>query len=176
MLLRPLRSADAELDHDAVTSSAAQLRRWSDSPWPADDFTLADNRADLELHECEHDKGAAFTFTVLDPEESRCLGCVYVGPVWPEAAPLCEGAALAASVGFWVRTSELACDLDRHLLATLRTWLKDEWAFDCVLFTNNLQETRQQGLLSDAGLERLPLRWPDGRPGLAFREVLHRPT
>ena len=43
--LRPLRATDVELDYDAVMSSAAMLRRWRQSKWPADNFTLAENLA-----------------------------------------------------------------------------------------------------------------------------------
>ena len=42
LLLRPLRATDAALDYDAVMASPAELRAWSQSTWPADDFTLAD--------------------------------------------------------------------------------------------------------------------------------------
>jgi RimJ/RimL family protein N-acetyltransferase len=122
LILRPLRASDAERDYDAVMSSPSELRRCRGSDWPSDDFTLAENRADLERHEHEHERGEAFTYTVLAPDEARCLGCVYIVPVWPEAAPLCDAAACAACVGFWVRASEWVNDLDRHLLTTLREW------------------------------------------------------
>src|SRR5262245_4096225 len=104
LFLRPLRATDVELDYDAVMSSAEQLRRWSDSDWPADDFTLAGNLNDLQRHEREHGERVAFTFTVLNPEGTRCLGCVYITPVAPQAAHLCADAAHPANVGFWVRT------------------------------------------------------------------------
>jgi len=171
LILRPLRASDAERDYDAVMSSAAELRRCRGSEWPSDDFTLAENLADLERHEREHESGEAFTYTVLAPDEARCLGCVYIVPVWPEAEPLCSAAACAACVGFWVRASEWVNDLDRHLLAALRGWLKAEWSFDCVLFTNYAGDTRQAALLAEAGLSRLPRVWPDGRTGWAFRQA-----
>jgi RimJ/RimL family protein N-acetyltransferase len=164
LLLRPLQATDVELDYDAVMSSAEQLRRWSQSSWPADDFTLAQNRADLQRHEREHRERKAFTFTVLNPRGAHCLGCVYIMPLWPQAAQLCTGAAYPADIGFWVRTSELANDLDRHLFATLREWFKAEWAFDCVIFTISQQETRQAALFKEAGLElRSALTLSDGR-------------
>jgi len=169
LILRPLRASDAECDYDAVMSSAAELRRCRGSEWPSDGFTLAENRADLERHEREHERGEAFTYTVLAPDEARCLGCVYIVPVWLEAAALCEGAAHAACVGFWVRASEQADDLDRHLLVALRGWLGTKWPFDCVLFTNYAADTRQAALLAETGLSRLPFAWPDGRTGWAFR-------
>src|SRR5215216_5901940 len=169
LLLRPLRATDVELDYDAVMSSAEQLRRWSQSDWPADDFTLAQNLDDLQRHEREHIERKAFTFTVLNPLATRCLGCVYIKPVWPQIAQLCAGAAYAADVGFWVRTAELASDLDKHLLATLREWFKAEWAFDCVTFTISQQEARQAALLSEVGLEpRGAFTLPDGRSCWAF--------
>jgi RimJ/RimL family protein N-acetyltransferase len=171
LLFRRLRATDVELDYDAVMSSAEALRRWSGSDWPRDGFTLAENLADLERHEHEHNERKAFTFTVLDPAATRCLGCVYVVPVWPEAACLCGGVTCAAAVGFWVRTSELEGDLDRHLFAALCEWFKSEWTFGCILFTNHPPETRQAALLAEAGFERLALTWPDGRPGWAFRLV-----
>jgi RimJ/RimL family protein N-acetyltransferase len=171
LVLRPLRASDAERDYDAVMSSPAELRRCRGSDWPADDFTLAENLADLERHEREHERGEAFTYTVLAPDEIRCLGCVYIVPVWPEAVALCGAAVCAACVGFWVRSSEWASDLDRHLLTALRGWLGTEWSFDCVLFTNYVDDTRQAALLAEMGLSRFPLAWPDGRTGWAFRHA-----
>jgi RimJ/RimL family protein N-acetyltransferase len=169
LLLRPMRATDVELDYDAVMSSAEQLRRWSQSSWPADDFTLAQNLEDLQRHEREHGERAAFTFTVLNPEAARCLGCVYIMPLGRQLAQLCVGAAQAANVAFWVRTAELTNDLDKHLLATLREWFKTEWAFDCVVYAIGQQDARQAALLKDAGLElRSTFALPDGRPCWAF--------
>jgi len=169
LYLRPLRATDVELDYEAVMSSAEMLRRWSQSDWPVDDFTLAQNLADLQRHEREHIERKAFTFTVLNPQGTQCLGCVYIVPVRPEEIPLCEDAAYAADVGFWVRESELASALDRHLLETLRDWFQAEWAFDRVLFTVSQQETRQATLLEAAGLEqRFTYASWDGRPYRVF--------
>lgn len=150
-------------------SSAEMLRRWSQSDWPADEFTLAQNLADLQRHEREHIERKAFTFTVLNPQGTQCLGCVYIVPVRPEETQLCKDAAYAADVGFWVRESELASAHDRHLLATLRDWFQAEWAFDRVLFTVSQQETRQATLLEAVGLEqRLTYTSWDGRPYRVF--------
>jgi hypothetical protein len=169
LLLRPLRATDVELDYDAVMSSAEQLRRWSQSDWPADDFTLAQNLDDLQRHEREHIERKAFTFTVLNPQVTRCLGCVYIMPVHPRAVDLCASATYGANVGFWVRTVEVANDLDRHLLATLREWFQLEWAFDCVVFMISQQEARQADILSQAGLERrAAFTLPDGRARWVF--------
>ncbi len=169
LVLRPLRASDVERDYDAVMASAAQLRQWSGGDWPSDDFTLAENLVDLERHEREHERGDAYTYTVLSPDEARCLGCVYIVPVWPLAVPLCGSAVCAACIGFWVRASEVANDLERHLLGSLREWLGTDWPLDCVLFTNYVEDARQGALLAETGLLRLPLGWSDGAAGWAFR-------
>src|SRR5262249_14686707 len=128
--LRPLRASDVALDYDAVMSDPAALRRWSQASWPADDFTLAENLTDLQGHEREHLEGVAYTFTVLSPDASRCLGCVYFTPVRPEAVGLCGRSEHPVRVGFWVRSSEILGGLDRHLFEALRAWLRQAWAFD----------------------------------------------
>ena len=39
-----------ELDYQALMSSKDFLRRWSQSGWPTDDFSLEENLADLNYH------------------------------------------------------------------------------------------------------------------------------
>jgi hypothetical protein len=168
LLLQPLRASHVELDYEAVMSSAEYLRLWSQSTWPADDFTLAENLEDLQRHEREHTERKAFTYTVLDLDGRRCLGCVYIQPLWLETVQLCEGAVHAAAVGFWIRSSESASDLDRHLLATLREWFNKDWAFDCIVYTYNPQDTRQAALFAKAE-SRLRFISPEGYAWMAAR-------
>jgi hypothetical protein len=152
LLLQPLRASDVELDYAAVMSSPGMLRDWCQCDWPADDFTLEENLADLQRHEREHLEKVAFTFTVLTPDAEKCLGCVYLTPPWSEEAQVCGGAAYPASVSFWVRQSEVSHNLDRHLLGTLLEWLKADWRFDCRLFTVSMKNERQRAIFQQAGL------------------------
>jgi RimJ/RimL family protein N-acetyltransferase len=151
-------------------SSTTQLRRWSQSPWPADDFTREENRADLERHEREHHTREAFTYTVLNADGSRCLGCVYLRPLLPAAAPRCTGTGSTAHVAFWVRTSELGNNLDAHLLTALRRWFATAWSFSCIVFVVSQQDTRQAELLAAAGLLPQAFALPDGRACWGFAE------
>jgi hypothetical protein len=151
-------------------SSPEMLRRWSDSSWPADDFTLSENLDDLQRHEHEHNERQAFTLTVLNLKGTRCLGCVYFTPLSPLELQICEGADFGTNVRFWVRASEVLTDLDSHLLASLRKWLQTEWAFDCIVFIVGPAEARQANLFLEAGLEkRLTFKLPDGRLRSAFQ-------
>ena len=145
LLLHPLTVGHVDLDYAAVMASREQLNRWSQTTWPTPDFTLAENRADLERHQREHTEGIAFTYTVLDPTASRCLGCVYITPVPDSSAHLYTKEDYAARVGFWIRSDELDSDLESHLLATLRAWFVAEWPFDRILYPISQQNPPQAG-------------------------------
>jgi hypothetical protein len=80
-IFRPLRASDVELDFDAVISSSPMLRAWSQSDWPANGFTLEENMDDLQRHEQEHLNKKAFTYTIMNPEGTFCLGCIYMNPL-----------------------------------------------------------------------------------------------
>jgi hypothetical protein len=139
--------------------SKAFLRLWSGSLWPADDFSLADNEADLAGHDDEHRRRLAFTYTVLAPDRGRCLGCVYINPLAPlVAAQPAGGAALpkvgedAAAVRWWVTTPLLAADGDARLLETLIVWLREAWAWRRVIFHTPAALVQQTARYRDAGL------------------------
>ena len=175
-LLRPLRATDVELDYDAVIASRELLLIHSSGRWPADGFALADNLADLEEHEREHEERVAFTYTVMNVDETRCLGCVYINPLRPMLRRLAgrgDHAAVPgaedrpdddpawrdvrddeAVVDFWVRPEGVAGDLDRRLLAALLAWFAREWPFSRVAFMANENQRRQQRVFEDAGLRR----------------------
>ena len=147
--LRPLRTNDAEIDYAAVMDNPSTLRIMSQSEWPPDDFTLEKNREDLQEHEEEHDKRIAFTYTVLDPTESICLGCVYI-------QHLIEGPMrgdYVALVRFWIRHSYLESELDRLLLKCLIDWFENEWTFSHVIFAVADADKRQVHLATDLNLQ-----------------------
>jgi len=147
--LRPLRASHAEIDYAAVMESKLMLRIMSQSSWPPDDFTLEMNRKDLERHEEEHNGRTAFTYTVLDPTESICLGCVYIKHL--KEGPM--GGNRAAMLRFWVRQSYLDRDLDRHLLKSLIDWFRNDWVFSRVVLTIGDADERQNQLVSDMSLQ-----------------------
>ena len=172
-LLRPIRETDAELDYDALMESREFLRVWEQSTWPADDFTVEANRVDLARHERQHAEGESFTYTVLNPDETQCLGCVYI---FPTSAPMysraqisaLDGAAWAAyeaAVYFWVRKSRLADGLDRRLLDALGPWFAQDWRVAHPLIITNEQFAQQVTVIESAGLLlRFRLAFPN-EPG-----------
>jgi hypothetical protein len=114
-VVRPLRATDVELDYDALMESKEQLWLAEEGGWPAEDFTLSQNLEDLQRHEKEHLERTAFTFTIMNPTETECLGCLYMNPIEAVLNYMRENKIDTTAiddckviVSFWVRSSRLA--------------------------------------------------------------------
>src|SRR5947209_5065109 len=158
-LVRPLRATDVTLDYDAVISSRAELLLGSGATWPREEFTLEENLTDLQRHEQEHHDRVAFTYTIMNPAETQCLGCIYIVPL-ERLIRQDEGSGQYLSdktgyVSFWVRTSRLTDHLDRRLLQALIPWFQNEWAFSHVIFIAQKIDERYIGLFEEMGLHFL---------------------
>ncbi|WP_417216211.1 N-acetyltransferase [Arthrobacter sp.] len=172
-VLRPITADDAALDHAAVMESRSYLRLWEQSSWPEDDFTVEANREDLVDLEQRHAARRAYTYTLLDPGESRCLGCVYLFP--PTAtflarstvSPLARStwAEQEAVVYFWTRSSAMDSGLDARLLERLRGWLAGDWGLTRTVFVTHEQFTQQVGLLEATDLAPAFELVEPGKPG-----------
>ena len=120
--LRMLSIDDVDKDFEAVTSSAERLSKvWPDSGWPAG-LTFRQNLVDLGWHEKEFQNRTSFAYTVVAPDESQVLGCVYFYPT--------DKAGHDAEVFLWVRESESADDLDQDLFDIVQRWLASNWTFE----------------------------------------------
>lgn len=120
--LRMLSIDDVEKDYEAVTSSAERLSRvWPESGWPAG-LTLRQNLIDLGWHEKEFQNRSSFAYTVVAPDESQVLGCVYFYPT--------EKVGYDTEVFLWVREGEVANDLDQALFEVVQQWLASDWPFE----------------------------------------------
>lgn len=114
----------------------------------------------MESLEQWHLNRHSFTYTVMDPDETECLGCVYIMP--PDARSLTSALITAvgdarwedvgAAVYFRVRTSRLETGLDRRLLDQLRGWIAHDWDLGRRLFVTNEQCAQQVETIEDAGL------------------------
>ena len=163
-LLEPLHPRHTALDHAALMDSLDLLRRWSQTPWPTADFTLDENRSDLQHHWDEQIARVAFTYTVMDPAGDRCRGCVYIRSLeslvnWVargEEVTLTGATSVPADSAvftFWAREPEIAFDADRDLLGLMLDWLRGpEWAFQHVYASTNAAMPRQIALCEAAGL------------------------
>lgn len=169
-LLRPIVASDAALDYEAVMESREFLLRWEQTGWPEDDFTIEANRADVARMVQRHRKAESFTYTVMNPAETQCLGCVYVVP--SDARLFTKAQIVAvdddrwsnfeAVIHFWIRTSRIADQLDRRLLDTLGRWLEHDWGLERCLLVSSEQCKQQLALIQSTDRRlRFQLQYPD---------------
>ena len=155
-VLQPLRATDAERDYEAVMASQEDLRHRTGGRWPRVGFTLAENLEDLEEHEADFLTWRGFTYTVLAPDEQRCIGCVYAYPYHAGKEEL--ETPREAMVWFWLRPECVAADLDQRLLDTLVPWFREAFDFDRVLYRVSANDERQLALMRHAGLHEADRR------------------
>jgi len=126
--IRPLTVADAERDYEAVTASSDRIRGTfgPGHAWPPADLTLEQNRIDVAWHHKEFQRRDAFTYAVVDPEETTELGCVYVQPTRADAYD--------AAVYFWLSDAALERELDSDIPNRVRRWLSEDWPLDTVAY------------------------------------------
>ena len=122
--LRMLTIHDLVKDYEAVMSSAEHLKEtysaiW-DSDWP-EGLTIEEDLIDLGWHHREFTLRYSFAYTVMSPDESLCLGCVYINP--------CRKIGYDAEVSMWVRSSELVNKMDSELYSCIKKWIDEEWPF-----------------------------------------------
>jgi hypothetical protein len=154
--LRPLRAADVALDYEAVMATQESLRQRTAGRWPRPGFTIEENLADLEGHEADFQARRGFTYTVMNPNETRCLGCVYVYPLEDETDG--KTGDSQAVIWFWIRPDGVAADLDRRVLEAIVSWRRNDFAFDRVLFRAWAGDERQTALMGEVGLRTADTR------------------
>ena len=124
--------------------------------WPRPDFTIEENLADLEDHEVDFQARRGFTYTIMNPGETRCLGCVYVYPLEDDRGETAHD--YEAVVWFWIRPDGVVTEMDRHLLAAMVPWLHTDFAFRRVLFRAWSNDERQMALMGEVGLQVVDTR------------------
>jgi hypothetical protein len=118
--LRPIRALDAEIDLPAVMGARDRLfaqygAAWG---WPPETMSVAVDREDLAHHEDEMRAREGFNYAILDRDESRLLGCLYVYPSEVDAD---------ADVSWWLIDDALGTELERLMAEVVPAWLAETW-------------------------------------------------
>jgi hypothetical protein len=124
--LEPLGPQHNEADHAAWMSSIEHIRStpgFTDGTWPpSGGMTLEENLSDLRRHADDFARRTGFTFTVLEPDDSDVIGCVYV---YPSASDQWDATVLS-----WVRADRSG--LDAPLADAVARWLAADWPWERV--------------------------------------------
>ncbi|MCL1068561.1 hypothetical protein L2735_17455 [Shewanella olleyana] len=122
----PLNEDVAELDYEAVMFSQQSLQGifGPHSNWPELDMTLEQNIISLNVHKQEFKTRTAFAYSVLNLEQTKCLGSIYIDPS--------DFSQYQCVVHFWIRSDSI--EQESILFQTIKNWLNDEWNFTQVAF------------------------------------------
>jgi hypothetical protein len=129
--LRPIRESDVGIDYPAVMGSRERLwsiygEAWG---WPPATMTYEADREDLARHEREIAEHVTFNYAVLDADETRLVGCVYVDPH--------DDDAIDAESSWWVVDELAGSTLERELDTFVPRWLTTTWGFGRVEYPFN---------------------------------------
>jgi len=122
--LRPLTREHTAPDYEAVMETQERLRASAPNGWPRPGFTLEENRSDLIQHEDEFARRISYAYTMLDPDETVVLGCVYLNPP--------DNQAYEVDVHMWVREQRWAEGLAQQLHRDVDAWLRNVWHFSAI--------------------------------------------
>lgn len=128
--LRMLTINDLEKDYDAVMTSINHLQKTipfgPDHKWPTEELTMEQDLIDLGWHQKEFQRKTSFAYTMMNLDESKCLGCLYIYPS--------ENPKYDAMIMMWVREDEANTGLDDHLFINVKSWIKNEFPFNNVAY------------------------------------------
>ncbi|MBZ2186574.1 MAG: hypothetical protein K7J46_17855 [Bryobacter sp.] len=126
--LKPLGPNYAKKDYDAYMSSITHLQRTFtfSSSWPHPGLSMADAIKDVEGEQAAFNARRKFTYAVLNPSESRELGCVYISPSPKQG--------FDAQVLMWVTENQHLIGFEDRLFKEIQTWIAAKWPFGSVAF------------------------------------------
>jgi hypothetical protein len=118
--LRMLSVRDLVPDFEAIHEQVSKDGEYLGAPG----LTLEENLVDLGWHEKEFQLRRSFAYTVVAPDESRVLGCVYLYPAEDSDV----------RVLMWVRRDAWEAGLDSELERAVRSWIAERWPFATVAY------------------------------------------
>lgn len=126
--LKPLGPNYARQDYAAYMSSIEHLQKtftFSKS-WPHAGLTMAEAIKDVQEEQAGFIARRKFTFAVLNPDESKELGCVYISPS--------KKVGYDATVRMWVTENQAVIGFDKRLAGEVKIWMKSKWPFPKIAY------------------------------------------
>ncbi|KHS67086.1 hypothetical protein QT13_14930 [Pectobacterium brasiliense] len=118
-ILRPLSPEYSDLDYDAVMESKSILNDIFSENWPEDINSAEENLAYIQEDYQDFKDRVGFSYIILDPDETICLGCVYIFP------SLFEGSDVAIYYWFNIKIADTKFSIIVEKF--IRKWIKNFW-------------------------------------------------
>ncbi len=116
--------AFAEEDYRALMATRQQIRRDLGTDWPADNLTLAENKASLINDFSNFNQRTNFTYHLFDPKNSRLIGCLYISKSGESK--------YQAAVYYWLVPDVEKSDIHLAIKAEVKKWIETRWSFQAV--------------------------------------------
>ena len=129
--LKPLGPKYATQDYRAYMSSIDHLQKnfSGSNRWPNAGISMADAVKDLQGEEEGFKARRKFTYAVLNMDEARELGSVYISPSNKEGYD--------AVVRMWVTENQSVIGFDTRLLEEVKLWLRTKWPFQKIAYVGS---------------------------------------
>lgn len=134
-IARKLGATDVDLDFEAVMSSIDIIRKTRGGNWPSEDMTREEDWIDLAWHQREFEFGLSFAYTVMNLDQTECLGCFYFYPAGFRGEVDKDS---DVDVSFWVTQKAFDDGLYDILYFALKDWIEDEWPFKKPYWSNRV--------------------------------------
>lgn len=137
-IARKLMAKDVYLDYIAVMSSIDVIHKTRGGKWPTPDLTIEEDLIDLCWHQREFEYKTSFAYTVMNKEETKCLGCIYF---YPPRAGMSSAASSEESdvcISWWVTQEMYEKGFYEKLSLDVKEWVGKEWPFEKVFWVNKL--------------------------------------
>ncbi|MDB5179354.1 MAG: hypothetical protein JWN01_1297 [Patescibacteria group bacterium] len=132
---RPLTRADLKPDLAAVNSSIAIIQQTRGGSWPSEELTEDFDFLDLAWHEREFRDASSFAYVVYDTKRAY-VGCFYLYPLGHRTELSEAVLEYDVDASWWVSQEAYNNGLYVKLYAALQIWLKDNFPFKKVYFSN----------------------------------------
>jgi RimJ/RimL family protein N-acetyltransferase len=135
-LARKLQASDVYLDYIAVMSSIDAIHATRGGKWPTPDLTFEDDLIDLSWHQREFEFKSSFAYTVMNKDETECLGCIYFYPPEEDPSGSKEQDSPEVEISWWVTQKMLDKGFYEQLSFDIKEWVENEWPFKNVAYVN----------------------------------------
>lgn len=132
-IARKLCAKDVYLDYIAVMSSIDTIHKVRNSNWPKPTLTIEDDLIDLSWHQREFEFRSSFAYTVMNKEETKCLGCIYL---YPTDEKVNDNEKYDVEISWWVTTESYGEGFYEVLSQDIKHWIEQKWPFKKVYWSN----------------------------------------
>lgn len=135
---RQLKASDVYLDYMAVMSSIEAIHKIRGGKWPTSDLSFEDDLIDLSWHQREFEFKTSFAYTIMNLDETKCLGCIYFYPPRSGMSDAKGDGDSDVEISWWVTQKMFEQGFYEELSFDIKQWVEDKWPFKKIAYVNKI--------------------------------------